>query len=184
MLHPGQTLQDGCGLLGVKKPPTALARPVVEERTVLFLRRSVPELPLLPLGLSLLSSIVVAVPAAAPIRDLGDRSEQPVLLIVDTGGKEQRSRWTGVGVVAKSKRPEPVYCDWLAMAGPQQPLKLTADRIKGCDLTAAELADEQFVARLAKTRRRKSESPRSVQPRHMLKSLQQLAARVKHVYIA
>ena len=57
----------------------------------------------LPIRIS--ASLVVTAWAVTPFRFGRDRSEQSMLFVVDTGGKEQRCCGTGIGTVTKSQRP-------------------------------------------------------------------------------
>ena len=72
-----------------------------------------------------------------------------MLLIVDSRCKEQGINRPCSCAVAKAQTPEPVYNNRLAIKTFQKALEVPFFRIKGGNLSASEIANQQIFAELA-----------------------------------
>src|SRR5215470_3878317 len=98
-----------------------------------------------------------------------ERAEQPVRLVVRSGGKEQRRLGSRVGIVTEGQSPQAVDLQWPPIRAVQHAAALVlavAQRIRrvvSVNAAVAEVADQQVVAELAETSRRYRQSPWGVE---------------------
>ena len=110
------------------------------------------------------------------------RSKQPIGLALRTGGKKQRSCGTSASIVPEAKSPQSIdfQCSSVRITHVSQ--KAASDRVKGRDIVAAKVADQDGIAELSKIRSRPYDTPGRIEPIAMLEPLQQMAATVEDIH--
>src|SRR6266566_4757979 len=103
------------------------------------------------------------------------RSEQPVGLVVQAGGEEQRVRARTRCRRGKAQSPESVDRDRAAAGTTELALELAAHRVVGVDPAVAEVADEDVAAEGAEGRGRERHRPGRVELASADETLEQIA---------
>src|SRR5260370_30495572 len=113
-----------------------------------------------------------------------DGAEEAVDFIVDTGGEKRSVGWSGASVVAESERPQAVDGHERAIGILHEADELVGEAVERRDPSAAEIADENGVAELAKIARGPYDTPGSVEPVAVLEAADGLAGGRERPYEA